>query len=483
MTKRLSLAICAGILTMLLVGMPTSSAVAQSTPVTWSASFFANPYFSGAPSLSETSNAVAYNWGSGSPAANIPNDNFSAQIATDTTFTAGTYRFYMLADDGATVRFNFNDTIFDTYRETQPGALLTSDFLVTRSGTFHIQIDYVEYDADALLYFGWERLDDGVQGPPFAIPQITTRRATAVDDTYWVGQFYNNVSLSGTPVAIIGGNGLSTNWDTSNPAPNTTADNFSARFNGAYTLEAREYRVRVEADDGVRVYFDGILIIDQWGPATGKVYEAIVTPTAGNHVFTVEYFEASGIAFLDFELAAIDSEPVSVVDFAANATITAFRLNVRSAPVVAFDNVITQVQLGKTFPIIGRTADNSWIQIDIGGTVGWISSAFAVTANLQRVTITDGSPNVPVGQSVTQPQPTGFTAFTRTEVNLREGPSTSFSRLFILPQNVSVEIVGRNTRGTWWQVRYNGTTGWASAQYAVIETENPDLGQIPITSE
>jgi hypothetical protein len=50
------------------------------------------------------------------------------------------------------------------------------------------------------------------------------------------------------------------------------------------------------ADDGVRVYLDGTLVIDQWKDQSATTYTAPRTVTAGNHEVKVEYYENGGDA-------------------------------------------------------------------------------------------------------------------------------------------------------------------------------------------
>src|SRR5207245_672669 len=68
-----------------------------------------------------------------------------------------------------------------------------------------------------------------------------------------------------------------------------------ALTSGTYTFSAN-------ADDGIRVYVDGGLIIDQWHDASGIVYTASPFLTAGPHTVTVEYYENAGSAFVNVQL-------------------------------------------------------------------------------------------------------------------------------------------------------------------------------------
>ena len=63
------------------------------------------------------------------------------------------------------------------------------------------------------------------------------------------------------------------------------------------------------------------------------------------------------------------------------------------------------------------------------------------------------------------PQPaSAAAAWTTTDLNLRAGPSTSDQVILVMPAGAAVNIV-RNLQNGFYKVTYNGTSGWASAQY------------------
>lgn len=70
---------------------------------------------------------------------------------------------------------------------------------------------------------------------------------------------------------------------------------------------------------------------------------------------------------------------------------------------------------------------------------------------------------------------------TSTQVNVRAEPSTTGKVLGILPANVSVQIVGRDPGGNWWQILYEAGSegkGWVTAQYirTATQPEVPVIG-------
>jgi hypothetical protein len=63
--------------------------------------------------------------------------------------------------------------------------------------------------------------------------------------------------------------------------------------------------------------------------------------------------------------------------------------------------------------------------------------------------------------------PSAATLTTKTDLNVRAGPSTDFAVLTVLRAGETVTIIGRNAAGTWWLIAQADTpegVGWASAQ-------------------
>jgi GH43 family beta-xylosidase len=82
-------------------------------------------------------------------------------------------------------------------------------------------------------------------------------------------------------------------WGLEAPAPELGVDRFSARFSGSLTPPSTgTYTIAVESDDGVRVWIDGALVIDDWNAHFVTRTEGSVALTQGVAVpILVEYFE------------------------------------------------------------------------------------------------------------------------------------------------------------------------------------------------
>ncbi len=125
--------------------------------------------------------------------------------------------------------------------------------------------------------------------------------------TDWRGEYFDNANLLGTPVLVRNDKDINFNWGSGSPDPSVPADYFSVRWTRTLNFEGRVYRFSAQVDDGVRVYVDTNLIIDEWHPATPLVYTRDVNLAAGPHVIRVEYYEGVFDAYIAFKIETVTS--------------------------------------------------------------------------------------------------------------------------------------------------------------------------------
>jgi glucose/arabinose dehydrogenase len=104
--------------------------------------------------------------------------------------------------------------------------------------------------------------------------------------------YFNNKTLTGTPAGTACTALVNYDWLLAAPGSGITSDNFSARFVATKTFEAGTYTFKATGDDGVRLYIDGVLVIDGWKDQAATTYEANRTLTAGNHEVKLEFYDA-----------------------------------------------------------------------------------------------------------------------------------------------------------------------------------------------
>jgi parallel beta-helix repeat protein len=82
--------------------------------------------------------------------------------------------------------------------------------------------------------------------------------------------------------------------------PNLPRENFALEATGSVDLAPGEYTLRTLSDDGVRVWVDGTLVIDDWKPhETALDFTPI---TGGHHDLRVQYYQGDGWYELKLEI-------------------------------------------------------------------------------------------------------------------------------------------------------------------------------------
>ncbi len=290
-------------------------------------------------------------------------------------------------------------------------------------------------------------------------------QTTSAQSAAWTAEYFNNPSLAGTPVFVRTEGSPSNNWGYGSPAPQVPVDYFSARWNTSTYVEGGSYLIRVRADDGVRVLIDGVPYLERWSLATAEVFQINVNLGAGNHTFVVEFFEATEVAFLEYSFTNLSSGPtVPPPSSGTTATVTASTLNVRNAP-NAWAQILTRIYQGQVYNAIGRNADLSWLQLNINGTIGWVSRTYVSGYGFEGLPITDGGSQPPTPPPPTPP--VGITAtVTAYALNVRNAPNP-YSGVILtrIYQNQSYAAIGRNVDTSWVQLNINGTIGWVNRSY------------------
>ncbi|MEN6478048.1 MAG: PA14 domain-containing protein [Anaerolineales bacterium] len=251
---------------------PTPSGAGDVPRQAWLGEYFANKDLSGAPTFTRQDTVLAFEWGLGSPHAEIPVDGFSARWRGRWPFEQGLYTFAARSDDGIRVYLD-GALIINNWREQS--AVPSTVELYVESGEHLIQVEYFESGGEAAVSLGWE-----LQG---AFPA-------------WKGEYYSNATLSGQPTLVRNDNELSFNWGTNAPDSRLPANSFSARWTRSVLVAEAAYRFLARADDGVRVYVDDRLIIDEWHEARTDTYEGYAWLTAQPHRIRVEYYDNAGVA-------------------------------------------------------------------------------------------------------------------------------------------------------------------------------------------
>ncbi|MEZ4775231.1 MAG: PA14 domain-containing protein [Bacteroidia bacterium] len=96
--------------------------------------------------------------------------------------------------------------------------------------------------------------------------------------------------------------------------PDELKNNIFARFSGTlHVREEKNYVFRLISDDGSILTMDGNVLIDHDGPHGAEAKDAEIILKAGDHPFTVDYYQGGGDASLSFQWLPYGESAFSVV--------------------------------------------------------------------------------------------------------------------------------------------------------------------------
>jgi len=159
----------------------------------------------------------------------------------------------------------------------------------------------------------------------FQVYQATPTRGspTPLIITDWMGQYYNNKTLTSPPALVRNDTDINFNWGYGSPAPGIINNQrFSVRWTRSLVFPAGYYRFFADVDDGVRMWVDNNLLIDQWHASTGAIYTRDVYISEGPHALKIEYYQETGIARAHVWWQLIAITPTDTATHTSTATST-----------------------------------------------------------------------------------------------------------------------------------------------------------------
>jgi hypothetical protein len=289
---------------------------ATPTPVFtgWRGEYFTNPSLSGSPVLVRgDGDDLSFDWGTGAPAPSLPAERFSARWTRTLYLEGGTYRFYARSDDGVRVWLD-GALIVDEWHATTSRVYAAER---TLGASYHtLRVEYYEDRGVAQIQFWWERSG--------AFPD-------------WRGAYYPNLTLSGSPSLVRNDRVIAFDWEGGAPAPGLPLDAFSVRWTRTAVFAAGLYRFRAIVDDGVRVYVDNQLLINEWRDGSRREATADRRLAAGYHRVRVEYYERTGDANVRVWWEEIDAYPDWRGEYWSNRNLDGSPLLVRNDETIAFN--------------------------------------------------------------------------------------------------------------------------------------------------
>lgn len=343
---------------------------ARAADADWHARYWNNRSLAGEPVLQRYEREIDNDWGGGYPAPGVNADEFSAKWTRTVEFPAGTYRFVATADDG--IRVWIDDVLLiDAWYDSQVRSVSADRAL--GPGDHRIRVEYYEAGGDAVARFSWAPLG----GAP-------------VTFNNWKGEYYNNASLRAPALFVRDDPAVNFDWGFNAPIAGFSSDNFSVRWTRDLALNPGTYRFSVLSDDGVRLWVNNMLVIDEWQKQADARFSSDVTVPGGPTPIKVEYFDGRDRAIIQLDWSPIGgagrpTAPTTPAPTAPpsglSATMTgALYLNVRETPSLDAA-IIGTLSRGQTVRMTGyKSIGGYWIEVFLpDGQTGWVGTRFMTT--------------------------------------------------------------------------------------------------------
>lgn len=331
MKKMTRVLLPAAILSVLLLAVLSFGLVqAQVFGTNWIGEYYANPDLSGSPAFSRLDPQVNFAFGEASPLPGIiPVDNFSVRWTTQEFLTAGRYRFFVTADDGARVTVN-GTTIMDFFANV--GSQLTqSADLDLPAGEATIVVEYVERAGAATVQFFWE--------PAITGPTPTTGPTATITPT----------GLPPIPPGALSATVIRASVLNIRDAPSLGGNRIDR------ILRGQTYQVVGRNEDAS-------WFLLQLADKTGWAY--------GYYLF----FNLNEFTAPVRSATTLFALPQGFNDTGVLAQARA-GMRMRAAPDL-FSEQTGRITWGAFLPVVGRTAAGDWYQVLWKGTIGWVFSGY-----------------------------------------------------------------------------------------------------------
>lgn len=247
-------------------------------------------HLAGNPVLTRVDASADFDWGNGSPGAGVPTDGFSARwVGTKTPTATGNYTFHTISDDG--IRLWVNDQLVIDNWTDHPPTDNYGTISLTAGTAASIRLEYFESGGGAVARLRWS-------GPGLAETPLMFD-APGATASFYVDGGGGHLQAPASVIRVEPTIDSTVNWDNNGaPAPTVGSTNFSASWTGRVQAQYSEtYTFRTYSDDGVRLWVNGQLLIDNWtnhGPTSD--FGSILLSAGQKYDIRMDFFQGGGPA-------------------------------------------------------------------------------------------------------------------------------------------------------------------------------------------
>ncbi|MBO9703541.1 MAG: T9SS type A sorting domain-containing protein [Sporocytophaga sp.] len=257
------------------------------------AEYFNGVNLAGTPLLTRVDPTVNFDWLAGSPDAVVPVNQFSARWTGQIKpLYSEAYTFYTFSDDGIRLYVN-NTLVIDNW--TYHGAVEnTGNITLVAGQLYDIRLEYFEGNSMATAKLSWST---PINQQKQVIPQTQLYSNTVVPGVGLKGEYFNSLDFTGTALTRVD-SVINFDWNNNPPFTGVNTDNYSVRWTGKIKADFSEtFTFYTLSDDGVRLWVNNTLLIDNWTNHAAVENNGTIALTAGQlYDIRMEYYEKTSLA-------------------------------------------------------------------------------------------------------------------------------------------------------------------------------------------
>ncbi|HEY3323601.1 MAG TPA: PA14 domain-containing protein [Planctomycetota bacterium] len=261
--------------------------------------YFANIDLTGT-TANRVDTTINFNWNGASPISPCGGTNWSGRWTgqIEAQFSE-TYTLYTSSDDGVRMWINGTQVInnWTSHATTENSCTIP----MVAGQMYDVQLEYFQGTGGSVLTLSWSSPSTNkciipqTQLYSYGSSIVTPPTPTVGTGDGLLGAYFANATLSGTPATRVDPT-VNFNWNGASPISGLAGTNFSTRWNGQVQAQFSEtYTFYTCSDDGVRLWVNGVQIINDWTYHASTVDSGTIALTAGQqYTIQMEYFQGTG---------------------------------------------------------------------------------------------------------------------------------------------------------------------------------------------
>ncbi len=240
---------------------------------------------------------VNYNWGNDGPVAGVSSDHFKVRWSGKLRpLTNDDYTIYVTASDGA--RLWINNALVIDHWSAGPVNTYSYEIALLANVDYDIVLEYYSVTNTSSCSLQWSA--PGICKEVIPTSQLFAPVASCTGTgTGLRAEYFSNTAVAApfpaVPTVVTIVPTIDFDWGQGSPA-GISQNFFKARFTGSIqSTDAGTYTFFATADDGVRLWVNGQLLVDGWIDQVATEYQAQINLAAcTEYPIRMEYYENTG---------------------------------------------------------------------------------------------------------------------------------------------------------------------------------------------